>query len=235
LISAGKESRIFNFFSINLETIRKKNSFISNFSNLIRNLGRKGLLIFHFRMDHHENIKLTSYFVEKCETNGKSSNMEEIINNFFHCNLIKRQEIKIKVIFNLIWRLGITSHYFFFIDFEVLFHNKKLSCSLNLLEMNELFERNLLNSQIEYVKLSKNLYFVDQSYLFLILQDLDSNYIYEIIEKYYPKYFIYILILNYLGYEKLLEIESIKLIENIKIINPVKIQKFSYEIFKKNS
>ncbi|MFX0104018.1 MAG: hypothetical protein ACFE75_00825 [Candidatus Hodarchaeota archaeon] len=236
LISDVKKSRIFNFFRINLDTLRKKKeAFIYNFSNLIRNLGRKGLLIFHFRMDHHENIKLTCYFAEKCEINGKSFNMEKNINNFFYCNLIKRQEIKIKAISNLFWRLGITGHNFFFIDFENLFNNKKLPCSLDLLEINELVEHKLLKNQIEYIKLSKNLYFINQNNLFLILQDLDSNYIYEIIEKYYPKYFIYILILNYLGYEKLLEIESINLIENIEIINPMKIQKFSYEKFKRYS
>ncbi|MFX0141242.1 MAG: hypothetical protein ACFFDN_46815, partial [Candidatus Hodarchaeota archaeon] len=70
---------------------------------------------------------------------------------------------------------------------------------------------------------------------FLILQDLDSNYIHKVIEKYYSKYFIYILILNDLGYEKLLNMKPIKSIESIKILNPLEIRKFNYEEFKRKA
>lgn len=234
LISTEKEFQVFKFFSINLDSIKKKKSFISNFSNLIKDLGRKGLLIFHFQVDLNENIKLTSYFVEKCEINENcSSKIDKTINDFFNCNLIKRHDPKISAVFNFLWRLGITESFFFLNDFYNLFNTEKNPYSLDLSEMIKLFERNLLNNQIEYIKLRKNLFFIEQSYLFLILQNLNCDFIRKIIEKHYPKYFIYILILNDLGYEELLQIKSIKLIENIKIINPVEIQKFRYEEFKR--
>ncbi len=233
LISSEKESKIFNFYSIDLDLIKKKGVFISNFSNLIKNLGKKGHLIFHFRIDYNDNIELTSYLVEICEINENISNIDKTINNFFHCNLIKKQDLKIKAIFNLLWRLGIIDTFFLLNDFYDLFYNIKHPYLLELAQMNELLEQNLLTNQIEYLRLNENLFFIEQNFLFLILQNLDLNYIHRIIEKYYPKYVIYILILNDLGYEKLLEMESIKLIENIKIINPVGIQKFNYEEFKR--
>ncbi len=69
--------------------------------------------------------------------------------------------------------------------------------------------------------------------MFLVLQHLESNSIQKIIENYNQKYFIYVLMLNQLDYEKLLEIESIKLIENIETIQLKEIHQFNYENFKK--
>lgn len=235
LISSEKESKIFSFYSIDLDLIKNKVLFIYNFSNLIKNLSKKGHLIFHFRIDHNEIIELTSYLVEICENNEFTSNIDKNINSFFHCNLIKKQDLKIKAIFNLLWRLGIIDAYFLLNDFYDLFKTIKQSHLLELSRMIELLEENLLNNQIEYLRLNENLFLIEQNFLFLILQNLNSNYIRRIIEKYYPKYVIYILILNDLGYEKLLKMESIKLIENIKIVNPVEIQKLNYEEFKKNN
>lgn len=235
LISSEKESKIFNFYSIDLDLIKKKKLFISNFLNLIKNLGKMGHLIFHFRIDCNDIIELTSYFVETYEINESTSNIDKNINSFFHCNLIKKQNPKIKAIFNLLWRLGIIDAYFLLNDFYDLFHTIKQASLLELSHMNELLEKNLSNNQIEYLRINENLFLIEQKFLFLILQNLDPNYIHRIIEKYYPKYIIYILILNDLGYEKLLKMESIKLIENIEIINPVEIQKLNYEKFKINN
>ena len=176
---------------------------------------------------------MTSYFAEKCEIDENSSDIDKTVNNFFHYDLIERQDLKIKTIFNFIWRLEITDTFFFLNDFYGLFYTDKILYSLEVSEINELFKQNLLQNQIEYISLSKNLFFIEQSYLFLILQNLDCNYIHRVIEKYYPKYFIYILILNDLGYEEILKMKSIKSIESIKIINPLEIQKFNYEEFKR--
>jgi len=100
--------------------------------------------------------------------------------------------------------------------------------------MNKEFEDCLITNNIEYVRLSKNLIFIEYSYVFLILENLDSNIIYKVIEKYHSKYLIYILILNDLGNRELQKIKSIKLIENIKILNPMDIHNFNYSELKRN-
>jgi hypothetical protein len=66
------------------------------------------------------------------------------------------------------------------------------------------------------------------------LENLDSDIIYKIIEKYHSKYIIYILILNDLGNQELQKIKSIKSIENIKILNPIEIRSFDYSELKRN-
>jgi len=232
IISAEQNSKFLNFYSIDLDAIKKKTSFVSTFLNLITSLGKKGFLIFNFTMDSSENIKISPYFVLECENIEKSFTTETLINNFFHCNLVKKQNVEIRNIFNFLWRLGIIDTFFFLNEYYELFSADKLTYSLDLLEINKLFERNLLKNQIEYMRLSKNLLFIEQTFVFLILESLNCDYVHRIIEKYYPKYIIYILILNDAGYKELQEIESAKLIENIRIINLKEIQKFNYKELK---
>jgi hypothetical protein len=233
IITTDKNSKFLHFFSIDLNLIERKKSFIFNFSNLITSLGKKGCLIFNFTLDSNESIKFSPFFVLENEINEKSVDIERIINEFFHCNLIKKESVEIQKIFNYIWRLGIKDTFFYLKDYYDLFNAMKLARSSDFLEIYESFKRKLIQNQIEYIKLNKNLLFIEQSFIFLILENLDSDYIHRIIEKYYPKYSIYILILSDTGYKEIQGIEPINLIENIKIIDPNEFRNFNYEEFKR--
>ncbi|MFX1377775.1 MAG: hypothetical protein ACFFA4_01660 [Promethearchaeota archaeon] len=234
VISTENKSNVLDFFIIDFDLIEKKKLFISNFLNLISNIGQEGYLIFNFKMDNRDNIRISPYFVLKSDDVNTPPDIEKKVNNFFHSNLLKRENIKIKTFSNFLWRLGINNIFFFYNNYFDLFYSNIPSDFHNLLEMNKNFEENLLNNQIEYIRLSKNLIVIEQSYLFLILEKLDCNYIYKIIEKYHPKYFIYILILNYLGNMELQKIKSIKLIEKLKVINAKEIQNFNFKEFRRN-
>ena len=231
-ISNKNNSKVFNFYLINLDLIKKKNSFIINFLNLINSLERKGFLIINFKIGNNNSIKISSYFVEDSENLENINNIEDRINDFFQSNLIKKTHIKIRTIFNYLWRLGINDKFYFLNDFLELFFTKNYSASSTFSEFNKKFEQSLINNQIEYIRLGNNLIFIENSYLFIILENLDSKYVLRILKKYYPKYIIYILILSEKGYKKLIEAKSIKLIENIKIIHPKDFQKFNYQEFK---
>ncbi len=233
-ISTEEKLSIFKFYNINLKLIEQRNSFITNFLNLINNLSRRGFLIFNFQIDYNEDIKIFAYFVDISENNKSNSNLENHINNFFHSNLINRQDIKIQEIFNYFWRLGVTDTFFFLNDFHNLFLLKKNSYSSVLLDINNQIEENLVKYQIEYIRLSTNLLFIEDNYLFIILENLEPDYIHRILQERYPKYFIYILILDNLGYKKLLEMDSIKYLDNIIIIHPEEIQKLNYQEFKRS-
>ena len=222
IISTENKLKVLNFFTIDFDFIEKTHTFISNFLNLVTNIAEKGFLILNFKIENSENIKISPYFVLETDNIKKILNIENKVNNFFHSNLLKRHNIKIKTFSNFLWRLGINDTFFFLDDYYDLFYSNNSS------------EENLLNNQIEYMRLSKNLLFIEQSYVFLILENLDCDNIYKIIEKYHPKYFIYILILNDLENKELQKIKSIKLIENIKIVNPIEIRIFNYKEFKRN-
>ncbi|MFW9880185.1 MAG: hypothetical protein ACFFG0_44490, partial [Candidatus Thorarchaeota archaeon] len=231
LISADKNSKILNFYTINLNLIEKKDSFVLNFLNLITSLAKKGFLIFNFTIDFSD-IKFSPYFVLESENIEKSFIIEDNINNFFCCKLVKRVNIEIKTIFNYLWRLGIKDNFFGLNDYSDLFNSMIFANSSDFIEINETLERNLIENQIDYMRLNKTLLFIEQSFIFLILENLNSNYIQRLIEKYYSKYSIYLLILNEVDYKELQEIESVKLIDNIKIINPKEIQNINYKEFK---
>lgn len=233
IISNEKKSIVLTFFTLNFDFLENKKSFISNFLNLIVNIGEKGFLILNFKLDNSENIKISSYFVLISESINKIPNIESKVNNFFQSNLLKKHKIKIKTLSNFIWRLGINNTSFFLNDYYNLFYSKDSQHFLSLSEMNELFEVNLSNNQIEYIRLSKYLLFIEQRYIFLTLENLDCDYIYKVIEKYISKFFIYILILSDLGNKELQEIKYIKLIENIKVVNPLEIRDFNFKQFKK--
>ena len=231
-ISVENKLKSFDFFSIDLNSIKKRNSFIVNFINLVKNLGRRGFLIFNFQIENND-IKISAYYVDIYENIKTSLNFEDKINNFFHYNLIKRQNIKIHSIFSYIWRLGISNTYFFLSDFYELFFPQKDTYSQELFDTNNQIEKNLLSNKIEYLRLSTNLLLIENSYLFIILENLNSQYIHRILRDHYPKYFIYILILDELGYKKLLKMNSIKLIESIKVVHPEEIQKLNFQEFKR--
>ncbi len=160
------------------------------------------------------------------------SKIVQMVNNFFKCQVLVRHKLKSDFMFNFFWRLGITDKWFIFQEYQDLFSLKKKSSLLILSEMNEIFENKLKKNQIEYIRLSKNLIFIEQSHVFLTLTKLDSNYIHRVIEKYHSKYMIHILILDEKDHIKLSSIKSINLIENVKIINPLEIQKINYAYFK---
>ena len=57
-----------------------------------------------------------------------------------------------------------------------------------------------------------------------------AEYIQNVIAKYVSKYFIYIIILDKLEYEKLLEIRNLKSLENIQILDPNKVDDFDFSV-----
>ncbi|MFX1389637.1 MAG: hypothetical protein ACFE9Z_06180 [Promethearchaeota archaeon] len=235
MISGEKKSISLNFFSIALDLIEKRELFVLNFLSLINNIGKVGILNIHFKLVNNEIIKISPYFILKSEENEEISNVEDSLNDFFQCSFFKRENLKINALSNFIWRLPIKDNYFFLEEYEDLFYIKLKFLILEMSKINNKIEKNLKENQIEYVRLSSRLLFIEQSYIFIILDNLNSEYIHRIIEKYYSKYPIYILIINNKDYQKLLNIKSIKLIENVKIINSSEIEKFDYTNFKKKS
>ncbi len=233
VISTKNKSKVLSFFTIDFDFIEKKHTFISNLLNLINNLGEKGSLVLNFKIDDNDVIRISPYFVLESENVDEFSNFENKVNAFFHFNLLKQHRIKIKTLSNFLWRLGIDDSFYFLKDSYDIFELKHTSTSKDLIEINEQFEENLQKNQIEYVRLSKNLLFIEYSFVFILLEDLNCDFIYKVIEKYHSKFIIYILILNEVGLKELHKMKTIKLIDNIKIVNPIELREFNYKQFKR--
>ncbi|MFX1568132.1 MAG: hypothetical protein ACFFCV_07170 [Promethearchaeota archaeon] len=233
LVTDEEKAILFNFYRINFTNIEKKKYFLFTFLNLIKNIRRTGFLMFYFTIDYSEKIKFTSYFVEKYEQGKQMDNFEKRVNEFFKSDLVNRINVKTKDFGNIMWRLEITDIYFPLQDFNDMFSKQDQHSSMDVLRMNSIIEKKLSNHHIKHIRLNKNLLFINQSYLLLVLQHLESSIIQKIITTYSSKYFIYVLILSEVDYEKLLEIESIQLLDNVKPLHLKEIHQFNYEVFKK--
>lgn len=235
LIKDNKNPRRLHFYRINLERIDEKTSFIYCFLNIINNYNRSGFLIFHIKVDFSDNIKILSYFIEESKLYEDVNSIEKNINLFFNIALLEKLKINIKDLFKFLWRLGISDNFYLLEDLKDLFLSEDQNTLSELISFNSKFELNLLNNQIEFKRLSKNLIFIKQWCIFLVLTLLDSNLIRKIIEHYHSKYFIYILILNEKEYDKLLEIKEIKLLKKIKIMHPDEFSTFNFKTLKNSS
>ncbi len=231
-ITNKKEEKLLDFYKLNLHLVETKNSFINSFLNLINSFKRKGYLFFNFKLGSENDIKIASCFVDLREFNETRFELKKGVNEFFNIELLEQETMKIKNIFNCLWRLGITDEVLTLENSENLFINDLNNTNSDFLQFINLFEEKLLKNDIKFLKLSKNLFFIDQQFVFLILNKLNSDFIYRIIENYHSKYRIYITILHESDYYQLLGIKSITQIEKIKILHPNEIQNLNYEVFK---
>lgn len=232
LVLNNSNSFLLNFYYIDFDYLENKNSFINNFIKIINNFEREGYLIFNFKIDNNEEIKFSPYFVENVIKSDDSFNTENNINNFFNYNVLKRQNLKIREIFNYLWRLGISNDFFPLKYLNSFFTIKNQNDLTRLLKFNKVIEHNLLEYQIEYIRLSKNLIFIEEKFLFLVLTKMDSEYIKKIIKKHHSKYFIYITILNKKELEKLANITNFKSLHNLQTLNSDEILNFDFNIFR---
>ena len=74
-------------------------------------------------------------------------------------------------------------------------------------------------SQLDYYRLNPNLFFIEEKFLFLILEDNNVKEIKKLLEFFFSQYSIFILILNQKEYRKLIESNEVGLLDNLKILN----------------
>ncbi|MHA1438522.1 MAG: hypothetical protein ACTSPD_13185 [Promethearchaeota archaeon] len=89
----------------------------------------------------------------------------------------------------------------------------------NIYEFNLKLENILMKNHLKFKRINKNIFFIDDSYLFLVFQIIDYKLILEIFKKYYLKYSIIILILNEKEYLKLKKIKQIEQLNGVKVFS----------------
>jgi hypothetical protein len=140
--------------------------------------------------------------------------------------------MKVKEIYTHLWRKNITENYVSFKSYKSLFFAENHYDSQELYNITKTFEQNLERNQIENIRLSKNLLFIEQSFLCLILPKLKSDYIQTVIKHYISNYYIYISILDNEDCKKLLNIEQFKSLKNIQVLNSKELLNLDLNVFK---
>lgn len=235
LVLNSNDSFLLDFYNVDLDYLENQEFFINNFLKILTSFNREGYLLFTFRINNNDEITFNPFYTEKYKREEDDSfNTENAINTFFNYTMLKKHTIKIKQIFNCLWRLGITDNYLSLNYFNELFLKEEKNGITKLLNFNKGFEQNLLQNHIKYIRLSNKLLLIEEKFLFVVLTKLNSDYIQKIIEKYHSKYFIYITILNEKEIKKLLDIPEFSSFQNLRILNTKEILEFNYDLFRNN-
>ncbi len=235
VFNTTNESFVLDFYSVNLNHLDENDSFIYNFLKISNNFKRKGYLIINFIVNNIDEIKFSVQFIEIYSKREETFNTEQNFNKFFNKIILKRHPMKVKEIYTHLWRKNITENYVSFKSYKSLFFAENHYDSQELYNITKTFEQNLERNQIENIRLSKNLLFIEQSFLCLILPKLKSDYIQTVIKHYISNYYIYISILDNEDYKKLLNIEQFKSLKNIQVLNSKELLNLDLNVFKTES
>ncbi len=224
--------KIFDFYRINLRALEENQYFLQNFLKLIKDIRRKGFLIFNFKKDLNDELTLMAYFIDIKKKNKDLVDIEKEINNFSNFELIKKQNLDINELYCILWRYEIGNNPILFKKISELFLYQDTHNFYTLMEFNSFFEDTLIENGLKFKRLSKNLFLIEDSSLFFIFSNLKFKLVLKILKKYISKYQIYFLILDKKECDNLLKIEKINLLKNVKIICPRMFSKFNIKILK---
>lgn len=216
-----ENKRMFNlldFYSLNLSEIENKAVFIHNFSNLIKKVNRKGFLIFTFK----DNI--SGIFINIQHKLENQFNLENEINMFFEDDIINAYKLEIRDLYKILLRMPIDSdEHLRYEDVKALFDTREKKAIPTVEMFNRIIEEALSSKSISFHRLNKSLLLIKDKILFITSNKTNFKFLGKIFKKYYPKYEIYIIILDDQEYEKLVAKKKLRKLENVKL--------FNYELF----
>jgi len=231
-LKIGDLSTFIELYHINFQYLEKKSSFIHNLLDFITDLNKRGYLIFNFKVDNYDQLIISSFFIEIRKNFKNFKNIEIDVNNFYNCNVLKKENLILSKIYRLLWRSELFNKSILYNEVIEIFSSKNSHDFNDFSKINNFLEKFLFDNQISFKRFNANLLFIDQKILFFIFKKLNSRYIQNILKKYSKKYFIYILILDEIDIGKLLEIEGINLLNNVKFISPDELASLNFELIK---
>jgi len=228
ILKQGEQSRFLHFYEINCDFIQNEKVSLHNILKALNDFNQKGYLIFNIKVNNMGKIVSNAYFVDiRHEKRLESLDIEEEINILFNCEIFKKSVMPLNRLYCILWRTNFSENFY---DLAL---DSNLFLSLSQFNFQDLskfcvqFEKSLCLNQIAFHRLKSNLYFIEEEFLFLILDVYNPNEISSILEKFFSKYYIFILILDLLEYNKLIKSTEIRLLENIKTLNFKDFTKFN--------
>lgn len=209
-------------FTLNINIIKEGvESLLNNLLNVVKNLTQKGFFLFHFKMVENK-IVFFPIFIEILNGDSKNSFNGHKINNFFNCKLLESYPLNVKHFGSLIWRLPITENFFYLKDFDEIFKKKESSTPFQI-------EKKLIKKNLNFIKINDQIFLIEKRILLITLTHMNPVLIKNLIERYYGKYFILIILLkkkDYLNLKK--EIKNINSLKNLVVMNKEEFKKLNY-------
>ncbi len=233
ILKHDEDLQFLHFYQIYCPFIEKKSVSLHNLLKLLNNFNRKGFLIFNIKVNNKEELIYHAYFIDiKYEQNNNSLDIEKEVNSLFNCELFKNVELNLKHLYCILWRTNISEIYYNLENGINLFLSLSQFNYQKLSKFNIQFEKALQLNQINFHRLNRNLLLIEDKILFLIFKDFHRDDILRLLEKFYSRYFVIILILNQDEYKKLLDVNKIKFLENLKTLNYMDFVKLNFSVLK---
>jgi len=228
ILKQGDHVQFLHFYEINCDLMQNEKVLLHNLLKALNNFNQKGYLIFNIKAINSENIVSNAYFVDiRYEKDRKSLDIEEEVNNLFNCELFKKSVIRLNRLYSILWRANISEIFYNLTQDADIFLSLSHYNFQDLSKFSVQFDKDLRLNQIEFHTLKPNLFFIEDKILFLIQKVYNPIEISRILEKFFSKYYIFILILNMEEYKKLIQSNKIRLMENIKTLNFKEFTKFN--------
>ncbi len=241
IIKRGDTEKFLSFYEINCDLLQNDNVSLHNLLKALNNFNQKGYIIFNIQSLTSGRIVSNAYFIStRYEKDNKSIDIEEEINILFNCEVFNKSIMHLNHLNCIIWRANFSD------KFYNITHDSDIFLSLSNYSFQDLskfsvqFDKTLRLNQVDFHQLKPNLFFIEEKTLFLILDFYNPIEISKILEKFFSKYFVIILILNMEEYNKLIGSNEIRLLEKVKTINfrdfiEFNINKLKYELELENS
>ena len=220
ILKQGDNVQFLHFYEINCGLMQNEKVSLHNLLKALNNFNQKGYLIFNIKAINSENIVSNAYFIDiRYEKDRKSLDIEEEVNSLFKCELFKKSVINLNRLYCILWRANLSEIFYNLTQDADIFLSLSNFNFQDLSKFSIQFDKALRLNQIEFHTLKPNLFFIEDKILFLILKVYNPVEISRILEKFFSKYYLFILILNIEEYKKLIQNNKIRSLENIKTLN----------------
>ena len=229
LIKNQNETKVFKVYELHLKN-ENSSILVPNFINYLIDSQLGGYFLLNFQFDDYDNIITKPIYINVSEKVQEDENIiEEEINDFFDRKLLKNIKLDFNDVFSILWRKPLNKNKQLFIkhlDWGI------TEVKLKIREIANEVENSLRDNTINFQKINPYLFFIEQNTIFLIAKEADINHISKILNRYYSKYKIIILIIEEEEYEKLNNIEKISQLEDLKIMDLSIFSQFNYTTLK---
>ncbi|MHA1477870.1 MAG: hypothetical protein ACTSPU_06700, partial [Promethearchaeota archaeon] len=206
ILKQGDNLQFLHFYEINCDLMQNEKVSLHNLLKALNNFNQKGYLIFNIKAINSENIVSNAYFIDiRYEKDRKSLDVEEEVNNLFNCELFKKLTIRLNHLYSILWRANLSEIFYNLTQDADIFLSLSHYNFQDLSKFSVQFNKVLRLNQIEFHTLKPNLFFIEEKILFLIQKVYNPVETTSILEKFFSKYYVFILILNMDEYKKLIQ------------------------------
>jgi len=224
------ETKVFKLYELHFER-ENISILISNFINYLVNSELGGYFLLNVQFIECDTIIVRSMYLNLSEKIQEDKSMiEKEINDFFDRQILKKIKLELIDVFSILWRKILNNNRQFFTklsDWGIYSED-----NLNIKEIVNEIEYSFKEKNIKFQKINPFLFFIEQNKIFLIVKEVEITHISKILNKYYSKYKIFILIVEEEEYVKLKKIEKITQLKDLKIMKISDLSQFNYTTLK---